>query len=198
MMLLCKARPLQPGLHRSVCPRRVATTDPGGCSPCSYRKRCPADRFYSSYRSGRLREITGFTLGVFKNALKKRCRSFDYALVKWLCPRCPAISPFERLLREDTQKSIILRKAVVFIHAPRTSRFGYQDANLAYQNASLMAECLGVSQFYTGFVCSAIEQDKKGHWKRNWGSMEKYMPEWLWECPLSVIKLYRPEGFESK
>ena len=52
---------------------------------------------------------------------------------------------------------------------PRTSRFGYQDANLAYQNASLMAECLGVSQFYTGFVCSAIEQDKKGTLEKKLG-----------------------------
>ena len=60
-------------------------------------------------------------------------------------------------------------KAVVFIHDPRTSRFGYQDANLAYQNASLMAECLGVSQFYTGFVCSAIEQDKKGTLEKKLG-----------------------------
>lgn len=41
--------------------------------------------------------------------------------------------------------------------------------NLAYQNASLMAECLGVSQFYTGFVCSAIEQDKKGTLEKKLG-----------------------------
>ena len=33
-------------------------------------------------------------------------------------------------------------------------------ANLAYQNGSLMAESLGVAQFYTGFVCSAVEQDR--------------------------------------
>ena len=32
---------------------------------------------------------------------------------------------------------------------------------MAYQNGSLMAESLGVSQFYTGFVCSAIQQDKQ-------------------------------------
>ena len=32
-----------------------------------------------------------------------------------------------------------------------------------------MAECLGVSQFYTGFVCSAIEQDKKGTLEKKLG-----------------------------
>lgn len=58
---------------------------------------------------------------------------------------------------------IILReaKAVLFIHTPSTSNFGKQDANLAYQNASLMAESLGVSHFYTGYVCISIELDKK-------------------------------------
>ena len=121
----------------------------------------------------RLREITGFTLGVFKNALKKMQNPLLTPLVKWLMPDAFRYIPvFERLLREDTKgNDLILRKAkaVVFIHAPRTSRFGYQDANLAYQNASLMAECLGVSQFYTGFVCSAIEQDKKGTLEKKLG-----------------------------
>ena len=121
----------------------------------------------------RLREITGFTLGVFKNALKKMQNPLLTPLVKWFMPDAFRYIPvFERLLREDTKgNDLILRKAkaVVFIHAPRTSRFGYQDANLAYQNASLMAECLGVSQFYTGFVCSAIEQDKKGTLEKKLG-----------------------------
>ena len=44
----------------------------------------------------------------------------------------------------------------------KKERFGCQDCNLAYQNASLMAEAAGVSQFYTGFVCSAAGMD----WKR--------------------------------
>lgn len=59
---------------------------------------------------------------------------------------------------------MILRNAtaLILIHTPGNSRFGCQDANLAYQNGSLMAESLGVSQFYTGFVCSAIHQDKQG------------------------------------
>ena len=34
------------------------------------------------------------------------------------------------------------------------------NANLAYQNGSLMAEALGVSQFYMGFVCNAVRMSK--------------------------------------
>lgn len=114
----------------------------------------------------KLRFITEFTLGVFRSALKKMRNPLLAPLVKWLMPDAFRYVPvFERLLQEDAAgNDLILRraKAVIFIHAPRESRFGCQDANLAYQNGSLMAECLGVSQFYTGFVCSAIEQEKKG------------------------------------
>lgn len=62
----------------------------------------------------------------------------------------------------DAGRDMILRgaTAVIFIHTLAGSRFGCQDANLAYQNGSLMAESLGISQFYTGFVCNAVERDK--------------------------------------
>ena len=59
----------------------------------------------------------------------------------------------DRILRGAT--------AVLLIHAPKESRFGAEDANLAYQNASLMAEALGVSQIYMGFVLTAVRQDRK-------------------------------------
>ncbi len=59
--------------------------------------------------------------------------------------------------------------AVIFICAPEKSRFGCQDANLAYQNGSLMAESLGVSQFYTGFVCTAVSRDRRGKLLRRLG-----------------------------
>lgn len=113
-----------------------------------------------------LRSITKFTLEVFGKALRKMKNPLLRPLVKGFMPEALHYQPvFERLLQEDTQgNDLILRKAkaVIFIHTPRQNRFGCQDANLAYQNASLMAECLGVNQFYTGFVCSAVEQEGKG------------------------------------
>jgi len=73
------------------------------------------------------------------------------------------VGVFQRI-REAYKKGDdqILRgaKCVVFIHAPRSSRFADADANLAYQNGSLMAESLGVSQIYTGFVCTAAKKGK--------------------------------------
>ncbi len=73
----------------------------------------------------------------------------------------PEVLPIMSKFRSNTEQyrkgnDLILRgcSAVIFFQAPRKERFGREDANLAYQNASLMAESLGVSQFYTGFVCS--------------------------------------------
>ena len=71
---------------------------------------------------------------------------------------------FKRLKQNDEAgKDPILRHAtaLIFIHTPASNRFGAADANLAYQNGSLMAESLGVSQIYMGFVLSATQQDGK-------------------------------------
>lgn len=114
-----------------------------------------------------LRKITEFTLDEFGKVLKKLRNPLLRPLVKMFMSDALRYVPvFERLLSEDIQgNDLILRKAkaVLFIHTPSQSRFGCQDANLAYQNGSLMAECLGVNQFYTGFVCSAIQQNGKGN-----------------------------------
>lgn len=83
-------------------------------------------------------------------------------MLKRIAPQLYGYVPhFKRLISEfDKGNDLILRgaTAVILIHTPSESRFGCQDANLAYQNGSLMAESLGVAQFYTGFVCSAVEQ----------------------------------------
>ena len=85
----------------------------------------------------------------------------------WLKPLMPGayryLPVFARLRREYAEgRDRILRgaTALLFIHAPRASRFGAEDANLACQNASLLAEALGVSQIYMGFVLTAIRQDR--------------------------------------
>lgn len=82
-------------------------------------------------------------------------------------PESPAISRMIGYITHLTQAysqgvDPILRGAetLLLFHTPKELSFGYADANLAYQNGSLMAEALGVSQFYTGFLCTAIKEDK--------------------------------------
>lgn len=80
---------------------------------------------------------------------------------------------FHRLIDEYEQhgRDRVLRgaTALVFFHAPAGNRFGAIDCQLAYQNASLMAETLGVSQIYTGFVYTAIRSDGRNALARELG-----------------------------
>jgi Nitroreductase len=110
-----------------------------------------------------LHQISAFTLDVFSGILKliKPLKS----ILKLFIPDVTALIPeFEGMVTDFSKgKDWVLRdaKAVIFIHAPQSARFGRQDANLAYQNASLLAEALGVAHFYTGFVCIANDYDSR-------------------------------------
>ena len=112
----------------------------------------------------KLHAISAFTVGEFASILKKLENPLLKPVLKRIAPQLYGYVPhFKRLISEfDKGTDLILRgaTAVILIHTPSESRFGCQDANLAYQNGSLMAESLGVAQFYTGFVCSAVEQDR--------------------------------------
>ena len=112
----------------------------------------------------KLHAISAFTVGVFASILKKLENPLLKPVLKRIAPQLYGYVPhFKRLISEfDKGNDLILRgaTAVILIHTPSESRFGCQDANLAYQNGSLMAESLGVAPFYTGFVCSAVEQDR--------------------------------------
>lgn len=109
--------------------------------------------------------INDFTIGVFDSLVRKLTNPVVKALVKPFAASLYRYVPiFERMKQQQASGTdLILRgsTAVLFIHTPRGSRFGAADANLAYQNASLMAESLAVAQFYTGFVCTAAKQSGK-------------------------------------
>jgi nitroreductase/ferredoxin len=72
----------------------------------------------------------------------------------------PMFKKMQQIYDEQGKDIGILRgaTAVLLIHAPKSSDFGQEDCQLAYQNASLMAESLGISQFYTGFVIRAVKK----------------------------------------
>lgn len=112
-----------------------------------------------------LRGITEYTLTVFGRVLKRVQSVLVKPWLRFVLPDVYRYVPvFKKARREYEEEGIdrILRgaTAVLVIHAPKKSRFADIDANLAYQNASLMAESLGVGQVYMGFVLSAARQDK--------------------------------------
>lgn len=112
-----------------------------------------------------LHDISQYTLDVFSSIEKKLTNPLLKPVLKMMIPDAYRYLPKFKQMRDEFAKGndFILRgaAAVMFIHAPAGSKFGCDDCNLAYQNGSLMAESLGVSQFYTGFVCTAIGQDKE-------------------------------------
>lgn len=112
----------------------------------------------------KLRQIIEFTLDIFGGVLKKLKNPLLKPLIKMAMPDAFRYVPVFERMQEDYKNGGdgILRKATsaIFIYTPVGSRMGVLDANLAYQNGSLMAECLGVSQFYTGFVLNAAKMKK--------------------------------------
>lgn len=114
----------------------------------------------------KIKAISAFTINTFHHAAKR----LENPVIKCLLHRKMAsvyamIPKFKALYRAfyEEGKDPILHHpdTVLFFCAPAKSRFGLTDCNLAYQNASLMAESLGIAHFYTGFVYSALQQDKK-------------------------------------
>lgn len=112
-----------------------------------------------------LKQISDITIDIFATTVKKITNPFVKPFINLIAPGAKEAVPklSAVITKHESGTDTILRgaKAVLFIHTPASSNFGRQDANLAYQNASLMAESLGVSQFYTGYVCIAIDMDKK-------------------------------------
>lgn len=119
----------------------------------------------------RLREVSRFTVETFAAAARKLENPLLRPLLRRIMPDAYGYVPVFRRITSawERGKDPILRgaRALILIHTPRANRFGVLDANLAYQNGSLMAESLGVSQFYTGFVYAAVAQRR--------GALEKLL-----------------------
>lgn len=96
-----------------------------------------------------LNQVIEYTTNIFEGVIKNMSDPSPMRLVKEMID----------LTNKGVDKILHGAKALLLIHTPESSRYGLQDANLAYQNGSLMAESLGVTQFYTGFVCSAATMD---------------------------------------
>lgn len=79
----------------------------------------------------------------------------------------PLFKKMQERFKQGDDKILRGATAVILIHTPTWNRFGAEDSNLAYQNGSLMAESLGIGQFYGGFVLTAVRQRK--------GEMEKML-----------------------
>lgn len=121
----------------------------------------------------KLRQVSDFTIGVFDGIAKLLLNPVVKFLLKPFLKELYRYVPEFKRLKENHEagKDPILRKAtaLLVIHTPASNRFGCEEANLAYQNASLMAQSLGVSQVYMGFVLVAVKQKKKNPFSETMG-----------------------------
>lgn len=73
-----------------------------------------------------------------------------------LYARIPELMWMHKQMQKGKRPCTVDASAIMLITAPKDNSFGYQDCNLAYQNASLVAETMGISQVYLGFVQTAM------------------------------------------
>ncbi len=124
-----------------------------------------------------LRQVSNQTVNMFDSAIKKlSIPPIKFLLKPFLKELYHSIPAFYRYKQQHMEGGDpILRKATALLvfHTPKASSFGSENANLAYQNASLMAQSLGISQIYMGFVMRAIKQGDSKEFSRILGVSEK-------------------------
>lgn len=112
----------------------------------------------------KLKMVADYTISIFNSLAKILLNPIVKLIVKPFMKDVYKYVPMFKQLKEDHKagKDPILRNAtaLIIIHTPKSNRFGSEDANLAYQNASLMAQSLGISQIYMGFVLTAVREDR--------------------------------------
>ena len=165
MMLLCKARRSNRAFSKKRVPNQLIDkiVEASHSAPSASNSRKIAYTIINDPE--KLRLITEFTLSTFNSIKKKLEFPLLKPLAKLFLPDAYRYVPLFESLYDAYYKEgedLILRNAtgVILYHTPGYYRFGSIDSNLAYQNGSLMAECLGVNQFYLGFVYTATQLNK--------------------------------------
>lgn len=165
LMELIKAR----RSNRSFTDKPIPAVDLEQIIEAAYRAPTASNKQQLQYTlitdPAKLKQLSDLTIGAFVSVFKKINNPLIKPILKMIIPEMYSnMTGFKKLVEEHKEENdLILRgaTAVLLIHSPKKSYFGCGDSNLAYQNGSLMAETLGVAQFYTGFVCSAAKQSKK-------------------------------------
>ena len=88
--------------------------------------------------------------------MSRPVRPLTKLLLRDLYNEAAELYRFERKWKAGLRPCTCNARALMVFSAPKKYDFGWQDCNMAYQNASLMAEAHGVSQIYMGLVQMAF------------------------------------------
>lgn len=160
MMLLMKARRSNRAMSDKPVERDILEKiiEAAYSSPTAHNSR---DLHFTIVSSAeKLRLLTSFTCATYAKTVRRL--------------QSPFVKPFMSLIKPGVYSNIpvmnhvinscasghdaVLRKAtaVMLISTRSNGMMSSTDAQLAYQNASLMAESLGVAHFYIGYLCAAL------------------------------------------
>lgn len=165
VMLICKARRSNRALTSQPVPDEVIARILEAANAAPTASNLQQLEYTVVNSPGKITEVIEFVIDYFSSMVKLLENPLLKPILKPILGdgAYRYVNVFRRIResysRGDDQ---ILRgaKCVIFIHAPKSLRFADADANLAYQNGSLMAESMGISQIYTGFVCTAAKKGK--------------------------------------
>lgn len=97
-----------------------------------------------------------FFLGLARLLMNPVVKPFTRLFLRDLYDEAPELMRFEKRWKAGERPCTCNGTRMLVFSAPKGYDFGWQDCNLAYQNASLMAEAHGVSQIYMGLVQTAL------------------------------------------
>ena len=165
VMLLCKKRRSNRGFSKKDVPQELLEKilEAAHIAPTASNKQ--EVKFILITDKEKLQQVVKYTISEYFPIVKLLRNPLFKPILSRIMPGNYKLLPrVERLIKEFNKgNDPILRNAtaLIFIYTPAENQFGRDDANLAYQNGSLMAESLGVAQFYTGYVCNTNRRDKK-------------------------------------
>ncbi len=116
---------------------------------------------------GQLQRIEDSTMRFFLFLEKLLMNRLMRGITKWLLPslygEAPELLRFQRRWKAGEKPCLCNATTLLVFSAPVSYDFAADDCNLAYQNASLMAEAHGISQVYMGLVKTALKYRGNRH-----------------------------------
>ncbi len=122
------------------------------------------------------RVVMRFFLRLASVLMARPMRPLTRMLLPDLYAEAPELERFRQRWESGESPCCCNASCVLVFSAPAGYDFGWQDCNLAYQNASLMAEAHQVSQVYLGLVQTALRFMPRGKVARLLGLPKGHVP----------------------
>ena len=117
----------------------------------------------------RLKQVVDLTTEYFDKLARQLRNPVSRRLLGLMAPKqikgalelLPELEMFLKAIRGGMELILHGAPCLIVFHAEPGGRFPAANANLAIQNATLMAQALGLGSFWTGFVVAASMRDRR-------------------------------------